>query len=89
MANRISYFFNMHGPSVTVDTGCSGSLVAVHLGAQSLRTKESSLVSLGFFTFCVKCLAPMLTIAGHRCGRGDDPDSEYNHANDGIELPEP
>ncbi|KAG8408831.1 Type I Iterative PKS [Metarhizium acridum] len=43
MANRISYFFNFHGPSVTVDTGCSGSLVSVHLAAQSLRNRESSL----------------------------------------------
>ncbi|KAM0190326.1 hypothetical protein ACHAPI_009447, partial [Fusarium lateritium] len=43
MANRISYFFNLHGPSMTIDTGCSGSLVSIHLAAQSLRTKESSL----------------------------------------------
>ncbi|SPJ84320.1 probable polyketide synthase [Fusarium torulosum] len=43
MANRISYFFNLHGPSMTIDTGCSGSLVSVHLAAQSLRTRESSL----------------------------------------------
>ncbi|RGP67458.1 polyketide synthase [Fusarium longipes] len=43
MANRISYFFNLHGPSMTIDTGCSGSLVSVHLAAQSLRTKETSL----------------------------------------------
>lgn len=44
MANRISYFFNLHGPSVTVDTGCSGSLVSVHLAAQTIRSGESSLV---------------------------------------------
>ncbi|KAK7420632.1 hypothetical protein QQX98_002626 [Neonectria punicea] len=43
MANRISYFFNLHGPSMTIDTGCSGSLVSVHLAAQSLRSGESSL----------------------------------------------
>ncbi|KAF4450830.1 putative polyketide synthase [Fusarium austroafricanum] len=43
MANRISYFFNLHGPSMTIDTGCSGSLVSVHLAAQSLRAKETSL----------------------------------------------
>ncbi|RFN43250.1 putative polyketide synthase [Fusarium flagelliforme] len=43
MANRISYFFNLHGPSMTIDTGCSGSLVSVHLAAQSLRTGETSL----------------------------------------------
>ncbi|KJZ75926.1 hypothetical protein HIM_04750 [Hirsutella minnesotensis 3608] len=43
MANRISHFFNFHGPSMTIDTGCSGSLVSVHLAAQSLRSGESSL----------------------------------------------
>lgn len=46
MANRISYFFNLHGPSMTIDTGCSGSLVSVHLAAQSLRNGESSLVNM-------------------------------------------
>lgn len=44
MSNRISYFFNFHGPSETVDTGCSGSLVSIHNAVQSLRTHESSLV---------------------------------------------
>ncbi|PHH89366.1 hypothetical protein CDD83_6188 [Cordyceps sp. RAO-2017] len=43
MANRISHYFNFHGPSMTIDTGCSGSLVSVHLAAQSLRNGESSL----------------------------------------------
>ncbi|KAK1238577.1 hypothetical protein MKX07_004153 [Trichoderma sp. CBMAI-0711] len=43
MSNRISYFYNLHGPSMTVDTGCSSSLVAVHLAAQSLRNGEASL----------------------------------------------
>ncbi|KAH7157523.1 hypothetical protein B0J13DRAFT_494657 [Dactylonectria estremocensis] len=43
MSNRISYFFNLHGPSMTIDTGCSGSLVSIHLAAQSLRSGESSL----------------------------------------------
>ncbi|KAF4124786.1 Acyl transferase domain in polyketide synthase (PKS) enzyme [Geosmithia morbida] len=43
MANRISYAFNFHGPSVTLDTGCSASLVAVHLAAQNLRNGEVSM----------------------------------------------
>ncbi|KGQ07334.1 Lovastatin nonaketide synthase [Beauveria bassiana D1-5] len=43
MANRISYYFNLHGPSMTLDTGCSGSLVSIHLAAQSLRSGETSL----------------------------------------------
>ncbi|KZZ99128.1 polyketide synthase [Moelleriella libera RCEF 2490] len=43
MANRISYFYDLHGPSMTIDTGCSGSLVSVHMGVQSIRSGESSL----------------------------------------------
>ncbi|KAI0595228.1 ketoacyl-synt-domain-containing protein [Biscogniauxia sp. FL1348] len=40
MSNRISYFLDIHGPSMTIDTGCSASLVAVHNACQSLRSGE-------------------------------------------------
>ena len=37
IANRVSYFFNFHGPSMTVNTMCSSSLAAIHLACQSIR----------------------------------------------------
>ena len=40
LANRISHSFDLRGPSVTLDTGCSGGLVALHHACQSLQTHE-------------------------------------------------
>ena len=42
-ANRISYFFDWHGPSVNLDTACSSSLVALHQAVQTLRSGESTM----------------------------------------------
>ncbi|XXG95635.1 hypothetical protein Hte_001903 [Hypoxylon texense] len=55
LANRISWYFNLIGPSVAVDTACSSSLVAVDLACQSIRDGTSSmrstqLSSLGFLS---------------------------------------
>ena len=43
LSNRISYCFNLHGPSMTLDTACSSSLVSFHLGNRSLQNGESDI----------------------------------------------
>jgi amino acid adenylation domain-containing protein len=47
MANRVSWFFDLQGPSVAVDTLCSSGLQAVHLAVQSLRRGECALAIAG------------------------------------------
>ena len=40
MANRLSYFLNIKGPSITIDTACSGSLVGLDLACRMLQSGE-------------------------------------------------
>ena len=47
IANRVSYFLDLHGPSMAVDTACAGSLTALHLAVQSLRSGETPLAIVG------------------------------------------
>ncbi|KAI0139914.1 hypothetical protein F4776DRAFT_677192 [Hypoxylon sp. NC0597] len=43
LANRLSYFFDWHGPSMTVDTACSSSMVALDQAVQVLRSGKSKM----------------------------------------------
>lgn len=47
VANRVSYFFDFHGPSLTIDTMCSSSLVAVHLACQAIQNKDCEMAIAG------------------------------------------
>ncbi|MFI0976950.1 SDR family NAD(P)-dependent oxidoreductase [Streptomyces sp. NPDC021093] len=40
LANRVSYFLDLRGPSMTIDTLCSSSLVALHTAVRSIRDGE-------------------------------------------------
>lgn len=42
-SNRVSYSFDWTGPSVTMDTACSSSMVAVQQAMQALRNGDSSM----------------------------------------------
>ncbi|KAK4106755.1 hypothetical protein N658DRAFT_461640 [Parathielavia hyrcaniae] len=41
LSNRVSWFYDLCGPSMTLDTACSSSMVGLHLACQGLRNGES------------------------------------------------
>ncbi|MDT0433641.1 SDR family NAD(P)-dependent oxidoreductase [Streptomyces doudnae] len=47
LANRLSYFMKLRGPSLAVDTGCSSGLVALDLAARALRAHDIEAALVG------------------------------------------
>ncbi|KAF4991292.1 hypothetical protein FDECE_14091, partial [Fusarium decemcellulare] len=46
-ANRISYFFDLQGPSLTISTACSSSLTALHMAVESITSGECTYAIVG------------------------------------------
>lgn len=91
-ANRLSYVFDLHGPSMAIDTACSSSLVALHQACNSLRTGEASMAMVGGvnllthpYPFIGFSKASMLS-AGGRCRAFDAAGDGYVRAEGGAVL---
>jgi len=91
-ANRLSYVFDLHGPSLAVDTACSSSLVALHHACNSLRAGEASTALVGGvnlllhpYPFVGFSKASMLSADG-RCKAFDAAGDGYVRAEGGAVL---
>src|SRR5262249_9135166 len=47
IANRVSYCFNLSGPSLTLDTACSSSLTAIYLACEAIHAGDCSAALVG------------------------------------------
>lgn len=97
MSNRISYFYDLRGESITIDTGCSGSLVAVHHACQSLVSGASSIVSCLLktkpwictpFSSCLP-LADLPCLQGVRSRCWYYSHAKHHDADDCVKFPQP
>lgn len=91
-ANRLSYVFDLHGPSLAVDTACSSSLVALHHACRALQAGEAKTALVGGvnlllhpYPFVGFTKASMLSADG-RCRPFDAAGKGYVRAEGGAVL---
>ena len=91
-ANRLSYVFDLHGPSMAIDTACSSSLVALHQACNALRVGDASMAMVGGvnmlthpYPFIGFSKASMLSEGG-RCRSFDADGDGYVRAEGGAIL---
>jgi len=91
-ANRLSYFYDLHGPSLAVDTACSSSLVALHHACRALQTGEATTALVGGvnlllhpYPFVGFTKASMLSATG-RCRAFDADGDGYVRSEGGAVL---
>ncbi|KAL2155652.1 hypothetical protein VTH82DRAFT_394 [Thermothelomyces myriococcoides] len=65
LANRISYFFDIHGPSVVLDAACASSVYAAHQAVSAIRNGECD---AAFIASCALTMAPGGWVALEKTG---------------------
>ena len=73
LASRVSYAFNLRGPTMVIDTACSSGLVAVHEACNALRNRE-----------CDMALAGGISIGAGGTMVDDDSKNSKNNENSGT-----
>lgn len=91
-ANRLSYMYDLRGPSMAVDTACSSSLVALHQACNAIANGEASMAMVGGvnlllhpYSFVGFTKASMLSDYGH-CRPFDKSGNGYVRAEGGAVL---
>ncbi|OTA96302.1 hypothetical protein M434DRAFT_375109 [Hypoxylon sp. CO27-5] len=84
LANRISWFYDLRGPSMTIETACSSSMVALHLACQSIRAGESKMSIVAGSQFYLEPLTSAISLSSlgfmspkSRCFSFDDQGDGY------------
>ncbi|GAA4092688.1 hypothetical protein GCM10022248_73920 [Nonomuraea soli] len=83
IANRVSYFFDLQGPSFAVDSACSSSLTAVQLACESLRRGECRLAIAGGVNLILHP-AHYVSLCSLNMLSGDDACKVFDESADGF-----